>query len=297
LTAAVAPAAGVGSGEVNLTWTTPANTGGLVLAGYQVAWSADGVSWTTADHWDPADTSFTVTGLTNGRSYRFKVAGVTGLGSGAWSAPVHATPAWRPAARPTDLTAAVAPARGVGSGQVNLTWTAPSANGSALRDYRIERSTDRTTWTRINDGVSPATATTVGGLANGRVYRFRVAAVNAVGSGPWSITIQAAPRWKPTMPTALRAAVAPTGGLGSGQVKLTWNPPTSTRGSAITDYVIQRSTNGKTWRMVRDGVSTTRVRTVSRLTNGTPYRFRVAAKNDVGVGSWSVAVRATPRAR
>jgi Fibronectin type III domain len=99
------------------------------------------------------------------------------------------------------------------------------------------------------------------------------------------------------MPTGLGAAVAPARGVRSGQVKLTWDPPSSTRGSAISDYVIQRSTNGQIWRTVRDGVSTTRTRLVSRLTNGTPYRFRVAAKNAVGVGSWSVAVRATPRAR
>ncbi len=297
VTAAVAPATGVGSGEVHLTWTAPVDTGGLMLAGYKVAWSADGVSWTTADHWDPADTSYTVSGLTNGRSYRLQVAAVTGFGPGAWSTPVQATPAWRPAAPPTSLTAAVAPARGVGSGQVKLTWTAPPANGSALRDYRIERSTDGTTWTRINDGVSPAKAATVRGLANGTMYRFRVAAVNAVGSGPWSTTIRRAPRWKPAMPTALAAVVAPARGVGSGQVKLTWNSPSSTRGSAVTDYVIQRSTNGNAWRTVRDGVSTARTRVVSRLANGTSYRFRVAAKNDVGLGSWSVAVRATPRAR
>jgi hypothetical protein len=35
---------------------------------------------------------------------------------------------------------------------------------------------------------------------------------------------------------------------------------------------------------------------MSRLTNGTAYRFRVAAKNTVGRGPWSVVVRATPGA-
>jgi hypothetical protein len=61
------------------------------------------------------------------------------------------------------------------------------------------------------------------------------------------------------------------------------------------DYVIQIA-KGQRWSTVRDGVSTTRTRIVTRLTNGTTYRFRVAAKNDVGRGPWSAVVRSTPRA-
>jgi hypothetical protein len=34
---------------------------------------------------------------------------------------------------------------------------------------------------------------------------------------------------------------------------------------------------------------------IGGLTNGTSYRFRVAAKNVVGVGPWSAAARATPK--
>jgi hypothetical protein len=44
-------------------------------------------------------------------------------------------------------------------------------------------------------------------------------------------------------------------------------------------------------------VSTARRSTITGLTNGTTYRFRVAAKNAVGVGPWSTTVRAIPRAR
>jgi Fibronectin type III domain len=76
---------------------------------------------------------------------------------------------------------------------------------------------------------------------------------------------------------------------------LTWNAPAS-NGKPITDYVIQRFANGEPWTTVRDGVSTTRRSLIGGLTNGTSYRFRVAAKNAVGVGAWSAAVRATPRA-
>jgi Fibronectin type III domain len=44
-------------------------------------------------------------------------------------------------------------------------------------------------------------------------------------------------------------------------------------------------------------VSTARSHTVTRLTNGTTYRFRVAARNAVGQSAWSAAVRAAPHPR
>jgi hypothetical protein len=83
------------------------------------------------------------------------------------------------------------------------------------------------------------------------------------------------------------------GGVPAGEVDLA--APAS-NGSAITDYIIQRAAPGTAWTTVRDGVSTARSHVVTRLTNGTPYRFRVAAKNAVGIGLWSLVVRAVPRA-
>ena len=66
-------------------------------------------------------------------------------------------------------------------------------------------------------------------------------------------------------------------------------------GGGITDYVIQRSTNGVTWTTVSDGVSPAKTFTVRGLRNGTPYRFRVAAKNAVGIGPSSATAIATPK--
>jgi hypothetical protein len=196
------------------------------------------------------------------------------------------------------LNAAVAPASGVGSGQVQLTWAAPAdAGGLTVLDYFIESSVDGTTWTAIDDGLSATTGITVGDLTNGTTYSFRVAAANALGAGLWSDVVTATPAWTPTASSAFTAAVAPTAGVGSGHVKLTWNAPAATGGAAITDYVIQRSTNGITWTTVNDGVSTVRSYLVRGLTNGTQYRMRVAARNAVGQGPWSAVARATPHAR
>ena len=293
LTAVVAPAAGVGSGQVKLTWTAPASTGGSAITDYVIQRSGDGNTWTTITDGTSSSTGFTVDGLSNGTRYFFRVAAVNALGTGSWSAVVQATPAGT-AAAPGGLTAAVAPTTGVGSGQVKLSWTAPSNNGSAITDYLIQRSVDGTTWTTVADGTSPATGFTVSELTNGTRYSFRVAAVNGIGAGPWSTTVSATPLGPPSAASSLIAAVAPTTGVGSGQVKLTWTAPSSTGGTAITDYVIQRSVDGTTWTTVADEVSSSTGLTVGDLSNGTRYSFRVAAVNAVGAGSWSAVVQATP---
>ena len=149
------------------------------------------------------------------------------------------------------------------SGQVRLTWLAPSSNGgSAVTDYVIQRSPNGTTgWTTISDGVN-----------TDRLHRRRVGqrhalllpglAHNTVGNGPTSNVANAIPR---TLATAARSlTAAPTNR--SGQVRLTWLAPTSNGGSAVTDYVIQRSPNGTSgWTTMSDGVNTTTAYTVAGL--------------------------------
>ena len=116
--------------------------------------------------------------------------------------------------------------------------------------------------------------------------------------------VPSAGRSIPTPPSGLRRPSAPRllapmvgYGVGSGRVRLTWSAPSSTGGSPVTDYVIQRSWNGgRTWVSLSDGVSTSRVYIASGLTNGARYWFRVAARNEVGWGPASNVVLATPRA-
>ena len=87
----------------------------------------------------------------------------------------------------------------------------------------------------------------------------------------------------PTAPTGV------TGTTGNAQVALTWTAPTYT-GTPITDYVIQFSSNsGSSWTTFSDGTSTATSATVTGLTNGTAYVFRVAAVNSLGTGSYSSA--------
>jgi len=68
--------------------------------------------------------------------------------------------------------------------------------------------------------------------------------------------------------------------------ELSWTAPTAGE-SDITDYTIQYSTDDSNWTTFDDGVTTGTTATVTGLTSGTTYYFRVAAVNSAWTGDFS----------
>ncbi|MGA9594894.1 MAG: fibronectin type III domain-containing protein [Acidimicrobiia bacterium] len=179
-----------------------------------------------------------------------------------------------------------------GNMKVDISWVAPDAGSFPITDYLIQYSDDGgATWHTFNDGVSSATSATVTGLTNGVAYVFQVAAVNSVGAGPYSAQSD------PLTPTATAPEapqnVAGTGG--NGLAVVTWDAPDS-GGSPISDYVVEYSSDGgATWHTFDDGVSTETSVTVTGLSNGTQYLFRVSAVNAIGTGPAATSAAVTPQ--
>lgn len=274
-----------GNAQVSLTWTAPTLNGGATLTDYIVEYKTRAAStWSTFADGTSATASATVTGLTNGTDYMFRVSGVNAIGRGAVSNMALSTPAAVPDA-PTSLNATG------GSGEVSLTWTAPASDGgSTLTDYIVEYKLSASAiWSTFSDGTSTTASTTVTGLSNGATYNFRVSAVNAIGTGSASSTATATTdsTTVPDAPTGLGAT------RGDTQVALSWTAPASNGGSAITDYVVEYNDGGG-WSTFADGTSTSTSATVTGLTNGTSYDFRVSATNAIGTGSASSTATATP---
>ena len=148
----------------------------------------------------------------------------------------------------------------------------------SITDYIIQYSTDNSSWSTFSDGTSTSTSATVTSLTNGQQYYFKVAAVNSVGTGSYSSSATSTPVTTPSQV----GTVSPT--PGNTQVALSWSAPNN-GGSSITDYIIQYSADNSSWSTFSDGTSTATSATVTGLTNGQQYYFKVAAVNSVGTGS------------
>lgn len=248
-----------------MTWSAPTSDGGSAVTSYTVSRSGA-----------PAETQGTLTktwtGLTPGQSYLFSVAATNAIGTGpAASEPV--TMRSSPSA-PTNLQ--VTPAANGQSAAV--TWSPPSSDGgSAVTGYTVSR----TGGTPVDLGVAGNHTWT--GLTPGTTYLFSVAAKNVIGTGPTashSVTMPASP----SAPAELVVTPAANGQSAT----VTWSPPASDGGSAVTGYTLTR-TGG-----TPADLGVVGSHTWTGLTPGSAYTFMVTAKNAVGPGAQASASASMP---
>lgn len=183
--APVAPIAVAGDGQVELSWSAPADDGGSPIIDYTIGIVESG---SVVPYETSTTTSRTITGLTNGRTYEFVVLARNILGTGPWSQSAMVTPvasATVPGA-PSNLQATP------GNGQVGLTWSAPADDGGAsISGYTVSyKAVSGSTWADVS---AAGTSKTVTGLVNGTTYEFKVMATNSAGEGPYSSMVTATP--------------------------------------------------------------------------------------------------------
>ena len=133
---------------------------------------------------------------------------------------------------------------------VRLTWTAPANNGgSPITDYVIQYSADGgITWSTYSHIASTSTTVTIPFLTP-TTYTFRVAAVNAIGTGAYSATATGQIRYITlSAPTSVDIAVTPAGGTKmsskSANVLVATNAATGYKLSLSTQSTNRNLTNG-----------------------------------------------------
>jgi hypothetical protein len=264
------------AGQIGVTWSAPISNGGSAITDYTVQYSSDsGSTWLTFTDSVSATASATVTGLADNTSYVFRVLAKNIIGDGPYStASAAVSTATVPGAPGTPTPTASQ------NTQVPLSWTAAANNGSAITDYVIQYSTSATfasSVTTFADGTSASTSATVTGLSNGTAYYFRVAATNAVGTGPYStISASAVPSTAPGAPTSVSGT--PNGVTTS---TVSWTAPASNGGLSIDGYKIEYALSPYSSYTVfnaNTGTTATSI-SVTGLTNGASYKFRVSARN------------------
>jgi Ca2+-binding RTX toxin-like protein len=268
-----------------VTWTPPAGAGGTPITGYEVqafTTASPGPVRTVAAA--ASATRLTVTGLTNGTAYTFKVRARNDVaGFGPLSAASNAvTPV------PEVPGAPVLGAVTRGNASATVQWAAPAGDGgSPVTGYRVRTyAGNSATALKTQAVAATARSAVVGGLTNGTAYRFDVVAFNAVGDGPASARSAAVtPATRPGAPVIGTASSGAAGAPVNATVR--WSAPPSDGGSPITAYRIQAI------RILANGLDgattqTTRVATarsfVFVLSAGN-YRFVVTAVNAVGASA------------
>ena len=222
---------------------------------------AEGFTTATA----PARNGFTFSGWSDGADLRSAGASITNVTSNR-----TLTAQWTIAAPGTPGTPTAAP----GNGSATITISAPSTGGTPS-SYTVTASPGGATCTVT----SPGTSCTIAPLSNGTAYTFTSTATNTTGTSTSASTESASvtPAGIPNSPTGVTGT-----GIG-GTANITWTLPTSDGGSAITDYVIEYSVESSgTWTTFADGVSTATSATITGLTAGNAYEFRVSTKNIIG---------------
>ena len=277
-------AAQTGDGEVEMTWD--AHRYPLTVSGYE--YNQDGGDWDAITGSASSTHSHTVTGLTKGTTYTFAVRAVNGAGS-TKSDSRSVTIVAKPAA-PDSFTAVA------GDEQVWLGWRSPADFTISGYEYRQKEGTDDFgVWLKILGSRSGTTFHIVTGLTNDTSYTFRVRAVNAAGKSDATDPITATPVAETSTPGVPEGFAARQTGVG--HVELTW--VASSNPLNVTGYEF-RQDNGS-WTTISGSDSRTVSHSVTGLTQGVTYAFRVRAVNHSGNGASSgaesvivVAVPATP---
>jgi fibronectin type 3 domain-containing protein len=129
-----------------------------------------------------------------------------------------------------------------------------------------------------------------GGVDSGHCLNGKFVSGRMDESHPW-VQIGASSPVAPSAPQSLAVTA------GSGSVSLTWTPPASNGGAAISGYNIYRGTSpgGEASTPVASNVTTTSF-TDTGLANGTTYYYKVAAVNPAGTSPQSGEASATPTA-
>lgn len=177
------------------------------------------------------------------------------------------------------------------SGELDWFWNCPKDNGAEVTEFDFRwRVAGTTAW---NDVTGLTTARTVlTGLTNGQAIEAQVRARNSAGNSAYSSTGSATPSG--TVPEG-GATLALRATSGDGEVDLDWLEPDD-GGVAITSYIVQWREDGQGFSTSRQASVTTTEHTVTPLTNGTEYFFRVRAVNGEGSGVFSNEASATPEA-
>ena len=258
----ITPTASTSGGQNTVTWSQP-NNNGATIDQYDIYGNG---SLLHSINNSPTTTSWTHTNPVLGTSIYYQVYPHNSVG---WQIVAPNSNSVTPVGAPSNITnLAVSQSS---ADQVNLTWSAPSNNGSALTGYTLYPSQGSVT--SISSGSTSYTwnAPT---SARGTSVNFFLVSANGVGSSGNSNNPSLTMWNVPSTPSA------PTATTSGGTNSISWSAPSNV-GTAITGYQLYR--DGSLYQTLGNVLSYSD----TSVTLGTSYYYQIVAGNAVSYGSIS----------
>ncbi|MEI8231551.1 MAG: fibronectin type III domain-containing protein, partial [Actinomycetes bacterium] len=258
-------------GAITVGWSSPSSPGSSAVTSYVVTVSPGGATCT----WTVGPLNCTVSGLTNGTTYRATVRAFSAVGPGLSSSNSAAFVPYKAPSAPSIVS--ISPS----DSQITVTWSAATNNGSAITRYDVEAQPGGNSCSTSGTG----TSCTISPLANGTAYSISVYATNDAGGGEVSTSS--------TLITPRTLAGAPTNVSitpGDRQLGVSWRAPSSNGGSAVTSYKVTAQPGSVTCTAIAPSTSCN----LLGLSNGSVYSITVATTNPAGDSASSSTVTGSP---
>ena len=166
-----------------LSWQAPLNSN---IADYCIEYGLHDQEWQTYPDGISNITSGVVSGLDPCVFYRFRVAGINSVGTGAHSNVVSGAILGSAPMSPQNLSAVVS------NRKIVLSWEEPNNPECVVQDYSLEYSTGNEPYTQFRTGGIDNTYILYN-LTNDIIYNIRLAGINVIGTGSYSDILSVMP--------------------------------------------------------------------------------------------------------
>ena len=256
---------------ITVSWTAPADTGGLAITYILSRLDPDG----SLTNITTSETSYTDSGLNKSSTYTYKVLTSNTFGDSAFTSSVSATIATTAPDVPTGLTA-------LASGTtITVSWTAPADTGGLAITYILSRLDPDGSFTNIT---TSETSYTDSGLNKSSTYTYKVLTTNTFGDSAFTSSVSATiATTAPDVPTGLTALASGT------TITVSWTAPADTGGLAITYILSRLDPDGSLTNITTSETSYTD----SGLNKSSTYTYKVLTSNTFGDSAFTSSVSAT----
>ncbi len=259
--------------SLSLLWQTSASAASYTVEVGTDSAFAGGIIFSDSTF---TDTTASLSGLSIGTKYFWRVRGKNVAGVGTWAGPWDFTTLAPPVA-----SSLLSPADSATDQTLSPVFVWSTAAFADL--YTFELSTDSGFGTLVeSDSTLTDSTKSVSGLLAATPYFWRVNGRNTAGTGAWSTPSM----FTTIAPPAAATLISPADGATSQPVNvdLTWNPSSLAAG-----YILQVSTDSTFagGLVVDDSTVTDTVYAVSGLLATTEYFWRVQSLNEAGSSAWS----------